>query len=116
MKILTINRAKWECGTGGGKLLRIDTGKMCCLGFFGRSCGISQNALAGKGRPEEVRRSRWPAWLIHGGNKNSTSDDTEDLIFANDDEDINGKQREKRIAELFAKHGIRVRFTGKYQP
>lgn len=45
-KEFTIDRRKWLRGKGKefSKLLR-SNGEMCCVGFYAKACGLSDNAI-----------------------------------------------------------------------
>jgi hypothetical protein len=106
----TIDRSKWQRGPGESRLLN-SHGKMCCLGFYGEACGVPTDDLFGLAYPSEVRRSSHllPTWL-------EDSDDVAELICLNDadptdEEDVSDEaDRERRIAAIFAKHGVEVEF------
>lgn len=123
---LVIERERWiRGGNGDGPeelscLYRSHDGKMCCLGFFARACGIDKDQIEDEAEPEDVPRAVWPGWVLRApddfaGDYGSpdalkNSSDIVALISANDDEMCGDRKREARIAELFAQHGVEVEF------
>jgi hypothetical protein len=122
----TIDRSKWQRGPGESRLLN-SHGKMCCLGFYGEACGVPTDDLFGLAYPSEVRRSSHllPTWLTDVTDideeygpveRVEDSDDVAELICLNDadptdEEDVSDEaDRERRIAAIFAKHGVEVEF------
>ena len=101
----TINRTRWYRGNGGcGSALLLRGGKMCCLGFYLKSCGIQKKKLLGKETPDDVvscipKQAKW----LFGKNKN----DTQELMTLND---VINKSRRREIAKIFAKHNVKVIF------
>jgi len=110
---LVIEREHWERGTSSARL-RKDNGQMCCLGFFGLACGIEPDTLLGAGSPEEIADRAWPDWALldsEGAYHLMDSETIELLIEANDGKEATEPEREARIAELFAEHGVEVEFV-----
>lgn len=119
IKTLTIDRRKWGRGVeGDGKLLHraddeIDAGKMCCLGFYARVCGLTSRQIVDRAMPTGVSATAQkllPDWLLLGTRMGKLPD-VSFLAHINDDSTISDKVREKKITEIFAKHGIKVEFT-----
>lgn len=121
VKRFVIERERWLRGDEeNSRLLRPSDGKMCCLGFFARACGIDEDQIEDEAEPEDVPGAGWPLWVLResddfagdydlpGKLKNSL--DIVELIKANDDEATGDRKRESRIAEIFAKHGVEVEF------
>lgn len=125
----TIDRARWLRGDENPYLLRASDGKMCCLGFFLRSCGLSDDELRDhsepqhpfeEGRPDEIPNAA--AFLVESEEADEDewgepsfdygpTDDASDLMTANDDPEVTEAERERRVARLFAKHGHEVDFV-----
>jgi hypothetical protein len=107
---LVIDRKRWLRGEGAhdSKLLRPSDGKMCCLGFYGLACGLSADQICGAGSPRTALGglAMWPAWMRMAAAASHLSDDAADLMEINDD-----VGDESRIAAIFAKHGVTVRFV-----
>lgn len=116
----TVDRRRW-IKSATGLLLRCD-GKRCILGFYLAACGIPDEELMGFPSPgnlfggtttEEVS-SKIPGWLIdrnrHDDCYNSVL--AERLMEVNDDETFSDEKREQVIREIFAQHGVEVRFVG----
>jgi len=114
MKKLTISRKRWLRGEGAGQsyLLRPDDKKMCCLGFYLRSCGVSAKEISGKGSPTEIKQlPKQAEWLSVELVEDPlrTSDSCGLLMTHNDN--IGGKNKEAAIKELFASHKVDVTFV-----
>jgi hypothetical protein len=130
---LTIDRAKWGRGTGKGRLLR--DGKMCCLGFLARECGLGPKSISGVevpsdlGRydkntdtttPRKVRRHQdvWNTLLVKIKPREPFKDamkcgDAEAvLVTINDSTDLTPARRERLLTKEFAKIGVEVTFIG----
>lgn len=95
---------------------------MCCLGFYGKACGLSDASIAEHADytsptlvdsiPDEMM------WLveeykspINGDVEMQSSDQAEALIGANDIPNYLNTLRERIIKGLFAKQGIEVEFV-----
>lgn len=122
---LVIERERWFRGQGAAiSCLLNEHGQMCCLGFFGVACGYGADAILDLADPENVVRGRlnlWPDWALverderdlddeYIGRRAFNAPDIHDLIVANDDAMLPEPERESRIAEIFAKHGVEVEF------
>jgi hypothetical protein len=124
VKSLVIDRRKWgrnnKDGEKSGSYLRNNkeekddygksiAGKMCCLGFACRAFGISAQKLNDNGIPSDITHNRLesiiPEWLLRFGG------DTSKLANINDSAQWSDKQKEAKITKIFAKHGIKVKFT-----
>lgn len=105
MKVV-IDRRRWYRGKGGdGSMLRKLSGKQCCLGFLCRALKVPAKAMLELAMPTEVSSQyELPAWLRRSRDVTRAAD-------WNDNLDFSEKEREKRIAKLFARHDIQVRFT-----
>lgn len=65
-KVLVIDRRKWRRGGDGvmcmlndkfgGTALLNDRGKMCCLGFDAKACGVPRSIILKEGMPDDVVR------------------------------------------------------------
>lgn len=114
-----IDRFTWLRGEGTCRsfLLRREDGKKCCLGFYLLACGMTPEQIEHKESPSSVRNLPEEArWLIQSDQSDQSwaSDDADDLMFVNDAMiGFKSKQREQRIARIFAKHGVDVKFVDK---
>jgi len=104
---LVIDRAKWCRGGENTSLIRSEDGCMCCLGFFGLACGVPGKLMIDKAGPASAKHSGWPEWLNDGETMLTAK---HLLLEANDESSINDSEREQRITEIFAKHGVEVEF------
>jgi hypothetical protein len=110
---LVIDRSKWLRGEDGKdtSLLRLEDGKMCCLGFYCHALGFRAAELRDVPDPEDLNHYRpVPDWLIADDGSNN-SQDCCDLINVNDESSFNDFMREAFIKETFAKHGVEVEFV-----
>jgi hypothetical protein len=115
----TITRSKWlRGGKGNSYLLRID-GLMCCLGMWCKQIAdIPEADMLSRTSPQMLRghvmqlSQRFPWLLTMRGNVQSALNTSRanDLMEDNDCPYISQEERERRIAEGFAKLGYRVIF------
>lgn len=128
-KELVIDRKIWLRGESNGKLLTHDRKAMCCLGIYMNSCGVSREKLRSLGSPEcvivkykqEVKLPEDASWLYKKpdgfiSNNLYNSDLVFNLMSVNDNFEINEKEREEQIRDLFAKADVKVKFVGKGKP
>ena len=115
MKV-TIDRSKWLRGEGEDKsyLLRATDGKMCCLGFLGLACGLTEDEIRDCDTPLDTRKYyKFPAGLLR---------QTEDGVWVNsifsgllmgfnDSEEYSEEEREAELTQLFKLIGIELEFT-----
>jgi hypothetical protein len=117
MKKLVINRKKWLRGPDRDSMLLDDHGRMCCLGFAARQlCGAKPKDIRGHSSPAskpDVFETDL-AWLIKKSRGLPIQDSTvgNHLMSINDQsEGITDAKRERRIAAIFKKKGVRVTFV-----
>lgn len=108
----TINRRYWLNGSNAYfGLLCDEFNNKCCLGHYGKACGMPKKELLGKGLYNGINPiPKQMEWLV-----NENPADTlivSNLVNANDSLRLKVKEREEKIIELFAKKGIKVIFTG----
>lgn len=124
IKTLVIDRSRWLQGRWSDiteSMLRSNSGNlphpmMCCLGFFAKRLGLTNEEITDIGRLDEVsdlipEPYRTEALEWRHKYKGST---VWQLMSINDDPDISSRERERRITRLFKEWGVAVRFTGKY--
>lgn len=116
----TIPRAQW---LRGDSIMLSHTGCGCALGFYGLALGIPKWALLGQDEPNPgLRRHHaaqgdWPDWFFvtdEEGEVHRTCD-VDHIIGANDASNCTLDEKEARIQELFAKHGVEANFEGEAQ-
>jgi hypothetical protein len=116
---LIIDRQKWLRGEGETKssLLRGEDGKMCCLGFLGIECGIESERLQDVGAPEDIPRDAneslleiWKEASFLFVDNIYRSMASVQLMETNDDTSISDQERERRLSDIFSKHGVEVEF------
>lgn len=123
VKKFVIERDRWLRGDEeNSRLLRPSDGKMCCLGFYGLACGLSEERILDVGEPCELSRA-FPDWLVENvpNDWNARYPDEPELLTHNtgaasslmsdnDSTEIDDSERERRITETFAFHGVEVEF------
>lgn len=117
----TVDRAKWLVGNYDTRsYLRSHelgtTGKMCCLGFYGRqACGLKAKDLDGVlnlSMLGDTNNMPGLAPFVEGD-----TNDTQfaiDIMDINDDSDLPLRDREKKLKAKFAEQNILIKFTGTY--
>ena len=117
MEKLVIDRTKWLRGEGKGQLLvppfsqegfpEPNGGKMCCLGFECIRLGVSPQKIMGAGMPNIFTdREGLSEWLFEVGDS-----DVNNAARTNDNVLLTEPEREQRISEIFALHGVEVEFV-----
>lgn len=116
IKELVIQRSMWGCRTHPAhptSYLVRDDGKMCCLGFLGRACGVNMQ----RRQPMPVYiQNEWPGWtrreLLYGtlGPGERAYAELGKAAAINDDPDIAMAEKETLLIALFATVGITLRF------
>jgi len=110
-RVLTIDRKKWARGGKEPAYLLSGKGKMCCLGFDARACGLSKERILMQMEPCEIEVSpdekhyitKRLISVINGYGNNSKLID--DLMSLNDNPDIGDSEREERLTPLLKKLG-----------
>jgi hypothetical protein len=113
VRSFVIDRNVWARGEKDNVLLDSTTGKMCCLGIYLKACGASDKRLKNVGSPSDAGDAdTLPKWMV-GEVFGFSADDAptvRKLIRVNDAKAP--KDREGKIAKLFAEAGVKVRFKG----
>lgn len=119
----TIDRSKWLNGSiSYDSAMRDTKGRMCCLGFYGKACGVKAKAMTGIGYPHQLDATAVPDemhWLIeefgafNTGRGRNTPHCTQ-LVGDNDSDLLAKREREARIKKGFKEAGITVKFVGRY--
>jgi len=118
---LTIDRKRWLRGEGADNsfLRRIEDGKMCCIGFLGKACGIPDAHLEGRGQLDQLLRD----WPRHKKRLSHYVQDIGDGVFRdssllvdaydiNDDPDLTERTRESKVVEILKRVDVEVVFCG----
>jgi hypothetical protein len=121
VKAFTIDRKTWLHGEACGSYLyrRLDQ-KQCCLGFYLRAQGFTEDQIKGIKSPiglmdnDRCQITDLPTWMIRPNLSHWHSEICAKLMITNDREDLSNEQREQLIIEGFAEQGIRVTFVGEY--
>lgn len=125
----TIDRSTWLRGKMGGYLLvnreakkdissdiksDIKLGSMCCLGHYALACGLQKRKISGKQDPQDIvcKNEQFLKLLKFESDMMVDTDNTDMLIYTNDDPDITDKVREKTLKELFKNIDVIVDFKG----
>jgi len=111
-----ISRKRWSCGNNlpdsvaENKLYLRSNRKMCCLGFYARHLGNKVCDIQGIPTPAQTGKNvNWPEWML--APFHNVSWDTNLLMQINDNSNLSGPAREKKIKSIFAKHGVKVKFV-----
>lgn len=122
MKSFTIERKSWLRGEGSrSRLLRSSDNKMCCLGFYAMSCGLSEIDIRDESTIgfvinndlsllNKVSRDINILIEIYDGDYYGTSVAIA-LVETNDNKKMKDCEREVEITKLFASVGVRVSFV-----
>lgn len=117
VKSLVIKRSEWLRGFDS-RLLEVDSGKKCCLGFYAIACGYSEKEISDYGSPSNLLEidnvpNLFPEWLVPSRENRLNSSPAANLININDmNNDVLGdKERESIIKEIFSNHGVKVTFV-----
>lgn len=106
---LVIDRKTWLRGESNSALLRPSDQKMCCVGFYCLALGLTREQILGKPWPYkgETELPESAQWLQAHWENNPDCE----LAQINDRSGISDAQREPKIAEIFARHGVEVEFV-----
>lgn len=115
----TVSRATWLRGNASDSMLLDGRGRMCCMGFYARSCGLPdidllesmriRDALGQeqKGALEELERD-----VVFGGKSRYSPIDVDENVYAvNDASYMSDADREAALTTLLAERGITVHFV-----
>jgi hypothetical protein len=119
MKQLVIDRSRWLRGNPDDSCLLDRNGKMCCLGFYLKSCGAADVELLEAGSPACLTHHPRPAkWLVVNVARDDLHEATQldsnrctALMQVNDSVEWTDENREREIAHLFHRQGIEVEFV-----
>jgi hypothetical protein len=104
-----VDRKTWYRGKGikDSRLLRED-GKMCCIGFVGKQCGVPDTDLLGIGNVTVGLQGHglFPAWVRN----TLTSISIRNAYSTNDSEDLTDSEREAQLKEIFLREGDEIEF------
>lgn len=130
VKEFTISRKRWLRPLDGkdfeeSLLYSGKSKKMCCLGFYARSCGLPVDDIKNISLPTSVfdeprtfdesfivsDNKKWNTFLKEKIiNYHSTCNESL-FVHINDDESIKAKDRERLLKKEFAKFGVKVKFV-----
>jgi hypothetical protein len=117
---LVINRKIWLRGEGSEKsYLRRGDGKQCCVGIYCSALGVPEDELTGNVDATRIQKnSTLPSWLFCTPGRMYSSRDANEAYQINDqvvlsDTPVESEsERERLIAEIFARHDVQVEFVG----
>ncbi len=128
----TITRSLWARGGHPNTSLLDIEGKMCCLGFYALACGYQKTDILNLGEPHEINAHNkdiplfYPSWLVIAEEvpnecehweaesyhmEYGVNDDGGELMKYNDSDRLSESEREAKVAEVFARHGVTVEFA-----
>lgn len=112
----TVRRSDWLRGEEDGLLYRENDGKMCCLGFLGIACGLTEDEMMDRGSPQEALSSLWPRGMVWEDDSDDSSifydsTITNELVTINDNQKIYDDTRELALIEKFKELNIEVEFV-----
>jgi hypothetical protein len=121
MKKFVIDRSIWRTGqdsnngTGKGETLLLNEHKyMCCLGMYCEQLGIDRQRLVFTGSPASLEMDI-PLLTYKSVDEYMDTDFASRAMEINDgDEAESNEERERMIAEHFAKEGIEIEFINQY--
>ena len=109
-----VDRQKWFRGLGfkESRLLRSD-GKMCCLGFVSKQCGVPDAQLLGIGSPcmlPEAEQLKLPVFMRGDYRIVPSTDKCMEAMSVNDNLNIPDDDREGRLQSIFESNGYKLQF------
>ncbi len=111
----TIDFEKWIRGStdlhsNPSKLLRSKDQKLCCLGFFARSCDIPEETILDVPTPAHMIPPRDGIFreLMYGVDYNSPL--ARKLMTINDNTKISIRVKMEKITDLFRMQGVKVKW------
>ncbi len=117
MREIIIDRSKWRTATHGEGRTQLlnEEGYKCCLGFICQQ--VSRRKISENSYPCQIDRPvKGLSYKSNAFNKILDTELTSEAIAINDNEEINNKEREKQLKELFKKSGYyKLKFVGRYK-
>ena len=116
----TVDRAKWlvgnyEANTYLRSAERGTSGKMCCLGFYGRQvCGLKAKDITNVTNLSLLPKLEGVPGLEPFVRMEDATTFADDIMVINDDGELPLRDREKQLKAKFAEQGIVIKFTGTY--
>jgi hypothetical protein len=107
VKSFYIPRKKWYRGKGNDSLLyNKDNNLYCCLGFYAKACGLTDDEIEGVAGPAELTfiEKVWNSFLLEDYREANA------LMNANDSIILGSDVREHKIKDIFKSHNIEVKF------
>ena len=109
-----VERSRWLRGSPAGTLLD-EEGKMCCLGFYARACGFSEEDIKGIPSPFSLvytKKIPWETKLLKDAATNLCSSEAcRDAIRTNDNECLRDPEREADLIDTFNSIGVTLTFV-----
>jgi len=117
IKKLTIDRARWVNGNHGHESQLLNShGEMCCLGFLGKACGVSDDSMLSTLYPSGI--PQYPKKLTSVVvSQLAALNDKPRFDSVDEESDYTDTIRESRIIKGFKQYlDIEVTFVGNYPP
>ena len=117
--VVVIKRSQWVRGNklGLSKLLQVKgqscdgTLRMCCLGFWCKAAGLTDEDIRGHGSPGDTDKLLEGLTYMSGQYESVFDTDfTDDMIDINDDSEIGEATREQKLTELANSIGVELVF------
>lgn len=108
---VVIDRTKWYRGRGSpdSKLMRMDDGKMCCLGFACLKLGATEDQITGEEYPEGTDILLRGLTIKEKGKLKNTIF-SQQAAHVNDDQGLGDSNREKQLYEMAIESGFKFTF------
>ena len=113
----TVSRKNWLRGDEDNSMLRDRSGKMCCMGFYAKACGYTDDEIRNEGDLGALALEADDS--LHGIKDQLlkfhksilTGENGQGVYAINDSDNINDATRESLLKARLAKHGVTVHFV-----
>jgi len=104
---LVVDRARWAHGEGpASRLYRSSDKTFCILGTYLHQCGVPLRLLRDKEDPLVISHPKVPYWA-------RMAENVATLMYLNDLPRARESLRERRLAMIFHRFGVCVKFVGR---
>lgn len=114
----TVHRPTWRRGHSESALLL--NGERCCLGFLGKTLGLSDAVMEGAFAITHTEschgRGTYPRPGVDSRLRERLEEVEDDIICLNDSGCVTDERREAELTKLFEDAGIKVVFTDDPEP
>ncbi len=120
---VTVHESNWYRGRGGdeSRLLLAGSynndsheGKMCCIGFLARACGVEDQEMLDVPATDGLDNvPEGMGWMVEYGSEGEcmSSDEANRIYAMNDRDDISDVERKSELKRLLAAHGVDMEFV-----